>query len=159
MCGRFTNRAKSEQIKKEFKVGNENSVSFEPRYNIAPTQMIDVVLETEQERTLSQLKWGLVPSWSKDPDIGNRMINARAETITEKPAFREAFRKRRCIVPASGFYEWKRASGGSAKQPFYFYLNKGTFSVSLVFTKNGSTSKRANCSKPTRLSRQKPMKY
>lgn len=124
MCGRFTNRAKSEQIKKEFKAGNKNSVSFEPRYNIAPTQMIDVVLETEQERILSHLKWGLVPSWSKDPDIGNRMINARAETITEKPSFREAFRKRRCIIPASGFYEWKKASNGNAKQPFYFYLNE-----------------------------------
>ncbi len=124
MCGRFTNRAKSEQIKKEFKAVNESSASFEPRYNIAPTQMIDVVLEAEQERTLSQLKWGLVPSWSKDPDIGSRMINARAETLSEKPSFREAFRKRRCIIPTSGFYEWKKASAANTKQPFYFYLNE-----------------------------------
>jgi putative SOS response-associated peptidase YedK len=124
MCGRFTNKAKPEQIKREFKVGNKNSGSFEPRYNIAPTQMIDVVLEAERERILSQLKWGLVPSWSKDPDIGNRMINARAETLQEKPSFREAFRKRRCIIPASGFYEWKKASAASTKQPFYFYLNE-----------------------------------
>jgi putative SOS response-associated peptidase YedK len=121
MCGRFTNNAKSEQIASEFKVGNKNPNLFQPKYNIAPTQMIDVVFEPETERIISQLRWGLVPNWAKDESIGNRMINARAETITEKPSFREAFKSRRCIIPASGFYEWQK-KGTGAKQPFYFYL-------------------------------------
>lgn len=122
MCGRFTNRAKPEQIKSEFKVGNKNSVLFEPRFNIAPAQMIEVVFQPETERILSQLKWGLVPSWSKDAATSKGLINARAETLTEKPSFREAFKSRRCIIPASGFYEWKK-KGTAAKQPYYFYLN------------------------------------
>jgi putative SOS response-associated peptidase YedK len=121
MCGRFTNKAKPEQIKSEFKVGNKNPNLYAPRFNIAPSQMIDVVFEPESERILSQLKWGLIPSWAKDPDIGNRMINARAETLADKPSFREAFKKRRCIIPASGFYEWHKQIKG-AKQPYYFYL-------------------------------------
>jgi putative SOS response-associated peptidase YedK len=123
MCGRFTNRAKPEQIKKEFKVGNKNSVFFEPRFNIAPAQMVNVVLAPESERILSQLKWGLVPSWSKDAPTSKGLINARAETLTEKPSFREAFKSHRCIIPASGFYEWQK-KGTGAKQPFYFYLKE-----------------------------------
>jgi putative SOS response-associated peptidase YedK len=123
MCGRFTNRAKPEQIKAEFKVGNKNSVLFEPRFNIAPAQMIDVVFQPETERILSRLKWGLVPSWSKEAPTSKGLINARAETITEKPSFREAFKSRRCIIPASGFYEWQK-KGTGAKQPFYFYLKE-----------------------------------
>ena len=123
MCGRFSNNAKPERIKKEFKVGIKNPNLYEPRYNIAPSQMIDAVFESKTERVLSQLKWGLVPSWAKDAEIGNRMINARAETLREKPSFRDAFKSRRCIIPASGFYEWKRKNAG-AKQPFYFYLKE-----------------------------------
>jgi putative SOS response-associated peptidase YedK len=121
MCGRFTNKAKPEQIQSEFKVGSKNPNLYEPRFNIAPSQMIDVVFEPESERILSQLKWGLVPSWSKDAQTFKGLINARAETLTEKPSFREAFKSRRCIIPASGFYEWQKQAKG-AKQPFYFYL-------------------------------------
>ena len=123
MCGRFTNSAKRKDIEKEFKVGRLNKVSFDARYNIAPTQMIDAVLETDSERVLTELKWGLIPSWAKEESIGNKMINARAETVSEKPSFRNAFRSRRCIIPASGFYEWAK-KGDSAKQPFYFYLRE-----------------------------------
>jgi putative SOS response-associated peptidase YedK len=123
MCGRFTNKAKPEQVKTEFKVEISNPNLLQPRFNIAPSQMIDVVFEPETKRILAQLKWGLVPHWAKDSEIGNRMINARAETITEKPSFREAFKSRRCIVPASGFYEWQKVERG-AKQPFYFYLKE-----------------------------------
>jgi putative SOS response-associated peptidase YedK len=123
MCGRFTNRAKPEQIQNEFKVGKKNPDLYQPKYNIAPAQMIQVVFEPEKERTLARLKWGLVPAWAKDADIGNRMINARAETLAEKPSFRDAFKKRRCLVPASGFYEWQK-KGAAAKQPFYFYLKE-----------------------------------
>lgn len=123
MCGRFTNKAKSEQIEKEFKVGRKNVDIYEPHYNIAPSQIIDVVYAPDAERILSQLKWGLVPYWAKDSEIGNRMINARAKTLSEKPSFREAFKSRRCIIPASGFYEWQKQDKG-AKQPFYFYLKE-----------------------------------
>lgn len=122
MCGRFSNAAKKEQIRKEFQVLVSNSTTDKPRYNIAPVQMIDVVLESEKERNISQLKWGLVPSWSKDASTSKGLINARAETLTEKPSFREAFKSRRCIIPTTGFYEWQR-KGASGKQPFYFYLN------------------------------------
>lgn len=121
MCGRFTNKAKPEQIEKEFKVGRINPNLFQPRFNIAPMQMIDIVFEPKTQRILSRLKWGLVPFWAKDETIGNNLINARAETLSEKPSFREAFKSRRCIIPASGFYEWQRR-GTEAKQPFYFYL-------------------------------------
>jgi len=107
MCGRFSNAAKKEQIRKEFRALVGNSATDKPRYNIAPAQMIDVVFEPENERIISQLKWGLIPCWAKDATIGNRMINARAETLTEKPSFREALKSRRCIIPASGFYEWQ----------------------------------------------------
>jgi putative SOS response-associated peptidase YedK len=95
-----------------------------PRYNIAPTQEVAVVrydLERAR-RTLGALHWGLVPSWADDPTIGNRMINARSETAATKPAFREAFRRRRCLVAADGFFEWKR--GTRPKQPYYFRLEE-----------------------------------
>jgi putative SOS response-associated peptidase YedK len=127
MCGRFTLKATPERIKTEFKTASilPEAAGFE-RFNIAPSQMIAAVLNNESERVVTRLKWGLVPSWAKDLEIGNRMINARSETITEKPSFREAFKKRRCIIPSSGFYEWQKIanSGGGGKQPFYFYLKE-----------------------------------
>jgi putative SOS response-associated peptidase YedK len=121
MCGRFTSSAKAKDIEKEFKVGRTNPGIFEPRYNIAPSQIIPAVLEANGERTVGEFRWGLVPSWAKDDSIGNNMINARAETLSEKPSFKNAFRARRCVIPASGFYEWQKKSAGR-KQPFYFYL-------------------------------------
>jgi putative SOS response-associated peptidase YedK len=119
MCGQFTNNAKPEQIKTEFKVNAKNPNLYQPRFNIAPSQMIDVVFEPENERIFSQLKWRLVPSWAKDAPTSKGLINARAETITEKPSFREAFKSRRCIIPASGFYEWQKKNTG-AKNRFTF---------------------------------------
>lgn len=121
MCGRFTNNAKPEQIEKEFKVGRVNPKLFAPRYNIAPTQMIPAVLEQDGQRIVENLKWGLVPHWSKDDSFASKLINARAETLSEKPSFRDAFKSHRCIIPATGFYEWDKKPSG-AKQPFYFYL-------------------------------------
>lgn len=127
MCGRFTNDAEQAAIEKEFKVGKLNKVEFAPRYNIAPSQLIDAILETGEERIFTRLKWGLIPSWAKDDSIGNKMINARAETLAEKPSFRSAFKQRRCIIPATGFYEWSK-KGAGAKKPFYFYLkNRDVF--------------------------------
>lgn len=124
MCGRFTQKAPRENVGNEFSVKKTPAKQlFEPRYNIAPTQMIAAVRELENSREAIGLKWALVLSWAKDSDIGNRMINARAETLQEKPSFREAFRRRRCVIPASGFYEWQRVEKG-AKQPHYFYLKE-----------------------------------
>ncbi len=121
MCGRFTQKADKENIKKEFKIDSFQDTLLTPRYNIAPTQQIAAVRFLDGANQLSMLKWGLVPSWAKDDSIGNKLINARAETLAEKPSFREAFRHRRLIIPASGFYEWQK-TGRGAKQPFYFYL-------------------------------------
>jgi putative SOS response-associated peptidase YedK len=92
------------------------------RFNIAPTQPIAAVrwLPDEGQRQLSLLRWGLVPSWAKDPAMGNRMINARAETVAEKPSFRAAFKRRRCLIPADGYYEWQKV--GKRKQPYYFRM-------------------------------------
>jgi putative SOS response-associated peptidase YedK len=108
MCGRFVSKAKKEEIEKEFKVEISDGNLSTPRYNIAPTQIIAAVAEIENEREISLFKWGLVPRWAKDESIGNKLINARAETLAEKPSFREAFARRRCIIPVSGFYEWVR---------------------------------------------------
>ena len=118
MCGRFAQRSNPKSLAREFKVAEVPNV--EARYNIAPTQDILGVVESADEREMKFFKWGLIPSWAKDAAMGARLINARSETVEEKPAFREAFKKRRCIIPADGFYEWQRTGG--RKQPFFFHL-------------------------------------
>lgn len=116
MCGRFAFYAPAEAVTRIF--GVEDPPDIEPRFNIAPTQFVPVVrADSSGERRISMLRWGLVPFWAKDKSIGNRMINARAETLAEKPAYKGPFSKRRCIVPANGFYEWKKQ--GSVKQPYF----------------------------------------
>jgi len=114
MCGRFTLTTPADAIADLFALAVVPELS--PRYNIAPSQPVAAVRERDGERRLDLLRWGLVPSWAKDPAIGNRMINARAETVADKPAFRAAFRERRCLIPATGFYEWKRTE--ATKQPY-----------------------------------------
>ena len=111
MCGRFTLFEADTILSKEF--GAPISFQLPPRYNIAPTQQILAVRQPtgKEVREAVLLRWGLIPHWAKDPSIGNRMINARAETVAEKPAFRSAFRSRRCLVPSSGFYEWNKGGG------------------------------------------------
>lgn len=123
MCGRFTLTASPDQLATLFELPQEPVVV--PRYNIAPTQPVALVRMNPQAaaREWALTYWGLVPSWSKDPAMGARMINARAETVTEKPAFRAAFKRRRCLVPASGFYEWKKE--GKGKQPYYITTPEG----------------------------------
>lgn len=120
MCGRFTLLVPAEELAQAFELPSVPEV-VPPRYNIAPTQPVAIVRlnPDRQQRELAYVNWGLIPSWADDPDIGNRMINARAETAAEKPAFRAAFKYRRCLVPASGFYEWQQRNG--AKQPYYIY--------------------------------------
>ncbi len=116
MCGRYTLTTTEGDLAEAFSL--EALPHVEPRYNIAPTQDGSVVriLGGGGPRELHQLRWGLIPSWARDPSLGNRMINARSESVETKPAFRAAFRRRRCLVPSDGFYEWRR--DGKRKQPF-----------------------------------------
>jgi len=114
MCGRFSLKASPDDLRKTLQT--EPPAGYRPRYNIAPTQdVLGLVLDGEV-RALRMLRWGLVPFWADDPRIGNRMINARAETVAQKPAFRNAFSRRRCLVVADGFYEWQ--PGPTGKQPY-----------------------------------------
>jgi putative SOS response-associated peptidase YedK len=123
MCGRYTLSTPVGRLAEEF--GFDGSgVELSPSYNVAPGTEVPTVLLDGGERRLEMLKWGLVPSWADDPGIGSRMINARSETAPEKPSFRRAFRSRRCLIPADGFYEWKRERGG--KQPFFFRMTDGS---------------------------------
>lgn len=123
MCGRFAFYSPSEATAALF--GAAAPTEVKPRYNIAPTQFIAAVRRDEQDAPeLAMLRWGLVPFWAKDPSIGNRMINARAETVAEKPSFRNAYKKRRCLVLADGFYEWRKE--GDAKTPYFISLSDGS---------------------------------
>jgi len=122
MCGRYVITSTMEAIRRLFEV--LESPNLQPRYNVAPTQDVPVVRRQEDGRHLAQLRWGLIPAWAKDASIGARMINARAETVAEKPAFRSAFRQRRCLVVTDGFYEWRKASDGG-KQPYFIALVEG----------------------------------
>ena len=122
MCGRFAFYSPTEATAALF--GVDASIAVEPRFNIAPGQYIAAIRESEQGgRELAMFRWGLVPLWAKDPAIGNRMINARAETVAEKPSFRAAYRHRRCLVLADGFYEWKKE--GDTKTPYFISLQNG----------------------------------
>ena len=122
MCGRFAFYSPSEATAALF--GVSGSIELQPRYNIAPTQLIAGIRNSEESgRELATFRWGLIPSWAKDPSIGNRMINARSETIAEKPSFRAAYRRRRCLLFADGFYEWKKE--GDTKTPYFISLASG----------------------------------
>ncbi len=119
MCGRYTHLLTWAQLCRLLGLTSA-PMDLSPRYNIAPTQLAPVARQRpDGGRSLDMLRWGLVPSWASDPKIGNTMINARGETVATKPAFRTAFKRRRCIVPASGFYEWDKVAGGKIKQPYY----------------------------------------
>lgn len=125
MCGRFTQTQPAQAIASAFQLTEVPPLT--PRYNIAPTQSVATVIQTQpqQQRQFKMLQWGLIPSWAKDPKMGAKLINARAETVSEKPAFRSAFRKRRCLVVADGFYEWQQQESKQPKQPFYCRLKEG----------------------------------
>ena len=124
MCGRYSLTTPMEAVRQLFDFPERPNLAL--RANIAPSQDVAAVRLGEGEagaRHLVALRWGLIPSWAKEPGIGNRMINARAETIAEKPSFRAAFRRRRCLIPADGFYEWKTEQG--RKQPYRIALESG----------------------------------
>lgn len=129
MCGRFVSSTPPDQLAAYFDVDEvpEQLLDRGPNYNAAPTTAVYVVHRDGDARRLDSFRWGLVPSWAKDTKVGNRMINARAETVADKPAYRSAFRKRRCIIPADGFYEWTGPSHASApkRQPWYIHRPDG----------------------------------
>ena len=116
MCGRFAMTESEEKVMNDFQI-QHSEVLLEPRYNISPSQGITVIVKQDGIRRLETRQWGLIPFWAKAP---KPMINARAETASEKPAFKQAFRKRRCLIPASGFFEWAREDG--KKQPYFICL-------------------------------------
>jgi len=125
MCGRFSLALDPEELREVFGLV-ETPTLWIPRYNIAPTQPVAVITDAARP-TLDYMRWGLVPSWAKDISIGQKLINARAETIREKPSFRSAFSRRRCLIPADGFFEWKKPEGGKKlpAEPYYFRLRDG----------------------------------
>ena len=121
MCGRYALHAHPQVVALQF--GLAAPPELKARYNIAPASQVLVVRAGESAAQAALVRWGLVPRWARDPAIGAKLNNARAESVTEKPSFREAFRKRRCLIPASGFYEWKAEAGG--KQPYYIHPAQG----------------------------------
>ena len=122
MCGRFVLFSSLEEIREAFAV-RQVRYQVEPSYNVAPTQTVAVVVQREGVNTLEKMRWGLIPAWAKDPAIGSRMINARAETVGEKPSFKRPLKDRRCLVVANGFYEWQKT--GQAKIPMFIRLKSG----------------------------------
>jgi putative SOS response-associated peptidase YedK len=123
MCGRYTLSVPLSNLVDAFDVPPPE-FEHRPRYNIAPTQDVPVLAQDDRGRRMGLLRWGLIPSWAKDPAMGSRLINARSETVAEKPSFRSAFRRRRCLVPADGFFEWKREEGQGgklSKTPFWIH--------------------------------------
>ncbi|MGF1673785.1 MAG: SOS response-associated peptidase [Rivularia sp. (in: cyanobacteria)] len=124
MCGRFTLTTEAESLREIFQILDHSNFQWEANYNIAPTQMVMTVLHNSEskQRELRSQHWGLIPTWAKDTKIAAKLINARAETLAEKPSFRSAFKRRRCLIVADGFYEWKRLE--TKKQPYYFQLQE-----------------------------------
>lgn len=120
MCGRFTLTTSPQQVASLFADLDVDIPDFRPRYNIAPTQEILAVRQEESRYQAAPLRWGLIPFWAKDMAIGNRLINARSDTVAEKPSFRAAFKSRRCLILADGFYEWKAVN--KRKQPYWIRL-------------------------------------
>lgn len=123
MCGRFTLRTPLSVLATQFQFDLDNATQFTPRYNIAPTQDVAAVRLVDGKRQLAMLRWGLIPSWAKDTKIASSTINARADTVATKPSFRTAYKKRRCLVLADGYYEWLRV--GKSKQPYLYEVDGG----------------------------------
>ncbi len=124
MCGRFTLTIDPYHLQEAFPWADIPTGDITPRYNIAPSQPVAVIPNTGDNK-LSMYRWGLIPSWAKDPTIGDRMINARAESLAEKPSFRNAYRRRRCLILSDGFFEWKQNADDKGKQPIYIRLKTG----------------------------------
>ena len=132
MCGRSTITAPIEDIMVQYYVDKNTNINYKPIYNAAPMQYIPAIVHSNEGNRLGELRWGLVPNWAKDDKIGSKMINARAETITERPSFNRLITSRRCIIPADGFYEWQQLGG--AKQPYRIVMkNADLFSFAGLY--------------------------
>jgi putative SOS response-associated peptidase YedK len=125
MCGRFVSSSPPDELAKYFDVEQVAEKVLEPSFNVAPSNDVYVVLEQGGTRKLDAFHWGLIPFWAKDVKTGLKMINARAETVTSSGAYKHAFKKRRCIIPADGFYEWQKLAGRKAKQPMFIHRADG----------------------------------
>jgi putative SOS response-associated peptidase YedK len=122
MCGRYALSATPTELIETFSLAR--CVDFQPRFNVAPMSLMPVIRQSpDGDRVADLLRWGLIPNWAKDPSIGAKLNNARGESVAEKPSFRDAFKRRRCLIPASGFYEWK--TEGQVKQPYFISNNSG----------------------------------
>jgi putative SOS response-associated peptidase YedK len=133
MCGRYTITVTMEEMMLYYFADRPQVPFHLPRYNVAPTQLVPAVVNDGRRNRLGLLKWGLIPPWAEDERAGSRMINARAETLEERPAYREAFRRKRCLIPADGFYEWKTATDGG-KRPYRIRLKDGgLFSMAALY--------------------------
>lgn len=128
MCGRFVAASPPDELARYFGA-SEPEVALEPSYNVAPTNETYVVRAKDQNRALTAMRWGLVPFWAKDLKIGSKLINARSETIATKPAYRSAYKKRRCLIGVDGFYEWSKVEGAKKKQPYYITRTDGELTV------------------------------
>ncbi|MDA2987696.1 MAG: SOS response-associated peptidase [Actinomycetota bacterium] len=126
MCGRYAASRDAVEVGGLFRAEQLPDVELPPRYNVAPTAESYIVLDHDGTRAVDIARWGLVPSWSKDASRASRMINARSETVAEKPAYRSAFKRRRCLVPVDGYYEWQVAGTSAPKQPFFIHAENDT---------------------------------
>ncbi|MEK4327196.1 SOS response-associated peptidase [Paenibacillus sp. FSL R7-0312] len=124
MCGRFTITVTLEELITHYLIDDSKLATLKPNYNVAPMHNVPAVIASDAGTRLGELRWGLVPFWAKDEKIGSKMINARAETVAEKPAFKRLLKSKRCIIPADGFYEWKK--DGTSKQPYRILMSDGS---------------------------------
>lgn len=142
-----------------------NDFDYDQRFNIAPSQKVLSVIKASTGNRAGYMNWGLVPSWAKDPKIGNKLMNARSETVSEKPSFKDSFLRKRCLIPASGFYEWILEDGSTKKQPLQFTLkDKKPFAFAGIWSRwkgeiNGQPEERITCSILTKASNSSMEKY
>jgi len=125
MCGRMVQSKNPKSLQSILQFQENPEISFTPRYNIAPTANIAAVRQQEETRELSYFHWGLIPMWARDRNFSTQTFNARSETLTEKVSFKEAFKRRRCLIPVDGFYEWQQSPSSKKKVPFYFQMESG----------------------------------
>jgi putative SOS response-associated peptidase YedK len=125
MCGRYVSVSSPSLLAAHFGVEEVRTDDVEANYNVAPRAEVPIVAVSREVRVLDRVRWGLVPFWAKDVSIGDKLINARAETVAEKPAYRRAFERKRCIIPADGFYEWRAVEGNKRKQPYFIRRTDG----------------------------------
>ncbi|ETR68197.1 MAG: YoaM, partial [Candidatus Magnetoglobus multicellularis str. Araruama] len=147
MCGRFCQALTGETLIHHFQINNVNRVTITSSYNVAPSQIVLAIVSKDEHRVLSPMRWGLIPAWADSMKMGAKLINARSETIDQKPAFRQSFYKYRCIIPANGFYEWKKID--KQKQAYFIKLSGDTpMALAGIWAvwKNGTNEKVASLS-------------